>query len=138
MVHGSFEDIQSEFSPMLVIHVVLGVLVVPSCLNPCLRLNCQYHPAEADGEASYIKQTGEAEGQKIEAIGMANAEAYKAQVEALGQTQTAIVNAIKSLAEKNIKIMPDILVTGSAGGSTEGLVATVLGLLTKKEQKGRS
>ena len=100
--------------------------------------NAEARKAEADGEASYIKQTGEAEGQKIEAIGMANAEAYKAQVEALGQTQTAIVNAIKSLAEKNIKIMPDILVTGSAGGSTEGLVATVLGLLTKKEQKGRS
>ncbi len=100
--------------------------------------NAEARKAEADGEASYIKQTGEAEGQKIEAIGMANAEAYKAQVEALGQTQTAIVNAIKSLAEKNIKIVPDILVTGSTGGSAEGLVATVLGLLTKKEQKGQS
>lgn len=98
--------------------------------------NAQARMAEAEGEATFIKQTGEAEGLKIKAIGMANAEAYKVQVLALGQNQTAVVNAIKALAEKNIKIMPDILVTGGNGTSADGLIASVLGLLTKKEQKG--
>lgn len=97
--------------------------------------NAQARMAEAEGEATFIKQTGEAEGLKIKAIGMANAEAYKVQVLALGQNQTAVVNAIKALAEKNIKIMPDILVTGGNGTSADGLMASVLGLLAKKEQK---
>jgi hypothetical protein len=87
--------------------------------------NAAARKAEADGEASYIKQTGEAEGLKIKAIGMANAEAYKAQVNALGQVPTAIVNAVKALAEQKIKIMPDILVAGG-GNSIEGLAATLM------------
>jgi len=44
--------IHSEFSIILVIQVVLGVLVVPSCLYPCIRLNCQYQPADASVASS--------------------------------------------------------------------------------------
>ena len=44
---GSLAVCQSRFSLIVVIQVVLGVRVVPSCLYPCLRLNCQYQPAEA-------------------------------------------------------------------------------------------
>jgi hypothetical protein len=87
--------------------------------------NADARKAEADGEASYIRQTGEAEGLKLKAIGMANAEAYKAQVNALGQTQTAIINAVKALAEQKIKVVPDILVAGG-GSSIEGLAATLM------------
>jgi uncharacterized membrane protein YqiK len=99
--------------------------------------NADARKAEANGEAAYIKQTGEAEGQKIKAIGMANAEAYKAQVNALGQTPTAIVNAIKALAEQKIKVMPDILVTG-AGSSIEGLAATLMKYFTAGQPGGFS
>lgn len=81
--------------------------------------------AEADGEAYYTSETGKAEGQKRRAIGMADADAYKAQVDALGQTPTAMVNIAKSLAEHNIKVVPDILVTGGSG-SFEGLAATIM------------
>jgi len=84
--------------------------------------------AEADGEATYIEKTGAAHGAKIRAVGLARAEGYEAQVRALGQIPTALVNAINALSEGNMKIMPDVLVTGGNGGSgsLEGLAATLI------------
>lgn len=84
--------------------------------------------AEAEGEATYIEKTGAAHGAKIRAVGLARAEGYEAQVSALGQIPTALVNAINALSEGNMKIMPDVLVTGGNGGfgSLEGLAATLI------------
>ena len=66
--------------------------------------NASARQAEGRGEAAYIEQTGKAQGAQVEAVGMARAKAYKAQVEALGKTQTAVVNVATALAEKNINI----------------------------------
>jgi len=88
----------------------------------------QARKAEADGEATYIRETGMAKGAEVEAVGLARAKAYREQVQALGQTPTAVVNAINALAEKNVKIVPDILVAGG-GGSVEGLAATLMSYL---------
>ena len=88
----------------------------------------QARKAEADGEATYIRETGIARGAEVEAVGLARAKAYREQVQALGQTPTAVVNAINALAEKNVKIVPDILVAGG-GGSVEGLAATLMSYL---------
>jgi hypothetical protein len=84
--------------------------------------------AEADGESFYIEKTGTAHGAKIRAVGLARAEGYEAQVRALGQIPTAVVNAINALSEGNMKIIPDVLVTsGNNGvGSLEGLAATLM------------
>ena len=84
--------------------------------------------AQADGEATYIRQTGTAMGAEVEAVGLARAKAYEAQVKALGQSSTTLVNAINALAEKQVKIMPDILVAGG-GGSMDGLAASLMGWL---------
>jgi len=88
---------------------------------------------EGQGEASFLTDVGNAKGVEVRAIGMANAEAYERQVQALGPQATAIVNAIKALADKGIKVMPDILVIGGekGGGTSEGLIAAVLGNLMK-------
>jgi regulator of protease activity HflC (stomatin/prohibitin superfamily) len=84
--------------------------------------------AEADGESFYIEKTGTAHGAKVRAVGLARAEGYEAQVRALGQIPTAVVNAINALSEGNMKIIPDVLVTsGSNGlGSIEGLAAALM------------
>lgn len=87
--------------------------------------NAKAQEAEGRGEASYVEQTGKAQGAQVEAVGMARAKAFKAQVEALGQTQTAVVNVVTALAEKNIKIVPEVLVAGG-GNSIEGLAATLM------------
>jgi regulator of protease activity HflC (stomatin/prohibitin superfamily) len=88
----------------------------------------QARKAEADGEATYIRETGMAKGAEVEAVGLARAKAYREQVQALGQTPTAVVNAINALAEKNVKIVPDILVAGG-GGSLDGLAGTLMSYL---------
>ncbi len=62
--------------------------------------------------------------------GLARAKAYEQQVKALGQTPTAIVNAITALADKQIKVVPEILVAGG-GGSLDGLAGTLMGWLHK-------
>lgn len=87
--------------------------------------------AEAGGEAEFIRQTGTAKGAEVEAIGLARARGYRAQVEALGSNATAIVNVVTALAEGKAKFMPDVLVAGGANGNSalEGLAATAMRFL---------
>ncbi|MHB8896216.1 MAG: SPFH domain-containing protein [Candidatus Geothermincolia bacterium] len=90
--------------------------------------------AEADGDATYIRETGKARGAEVEAVGMARAKAYQAQVLALGQNPTALVNAVDSLSKSGQKFVPNILVVGS-GGTLEGLAAQVMGLVESQGPK---
>ena len=95
--------------------------------------NAKARKAEADGEAAYVSQTGTAKGAEVRAVGMARAEAFKAQVDALGQQNTALVNAITSIAEKGAKFMPDILVLG--GSSLDGATAALTEFLQARVGK---
>lgn len=90
--------------------------------------NANARIARADGEATYIRETGKAKGAEVEAVGLARAKSFQAQVQALGQNPTALVNAVTVLAERNAKFMPEILVMGGAGGggSLDGLAATLM------------
>ena len=89
---------------------------------------------EAQGEAAYIEQTGTARGAEVRAVGLANAEAYQKQVEALGKGPTALVNAIKALAVGNSAFVPKILVVG--GGSNQGVLESLAALLMDKLDTG--
>ena len=93
--------------------------------------NANARKAEADGEATYIAETGRARGAEVEAVGLARAKAYREQVLALGQTPTALVNAIDSLSRSGQKFVPNILVTGG-GGAIDGLAAQLMGLIETK------
>jgi hypothetical protein len=85
---------------------------------------------EAQGEATYIEKTGAAKGAEVRAVGLANAEAYQKQVEALGKGPTAFVNAIKALAAGNAAFVPRILVVG--GGNTQGVLESLGSMLMDK------
>lgn len=76
--------------------------------------------ARAETEAAIIRESGLARGQEVEAIGMARAKSFAEQVAALGRSETALINAIASLSEHNVKIMPEILVAGGSGGGLLG------------------
>ncbi len=89
---------------------------------------------EAQGEAAFIQQTGAAKGAEVRAVGLANAEAYERQVEALGKGPTALVNAIKALAAGNAAFMPKILVVGS--GSSQGVLESLGTMLMDKLDTG--
>ena len=95
--------------------------------------------AEARGEAAYVRTTGRAEADRTEAVGVAEARAaealglakaagYDAQREAIGGSATALVAIAGAIAEGGIDIMPDVLVTGGAGGALDGLAATLVNL----------
>ena len=87
--------------------------------------------ADADGEATYIRETGTAKGAEVEAVGMARAKGYEAQVAALGQVPTALVNSVSALAEERVSIVPEILVAGGNGsGPIDGLASTLMKYLT--------
>lgn len=90
--------------------------------------NADARIAEATGEAEFIRQTGTAKGAEVEAVGLARARGYRAQVEALGSNATAIVNVVGALAEGKAKFVPDVLVAGggNGGGAFEGLAATAM------------
>ncbi|MBN2162604.1 MAG: SPFH domain-containing protein [Pontiellaceae bacterium] len=87
--------------------------------------NAQARKAEADGEAEYIEKTGAAHGARERAVGMARADSFKAQVDALGMEQTALVNIANALAGSVNRFVPEVFVGG--GGSFDGLAA----MLTK-------
>jgi hypothetical protein len=86
--------------------------------------------AEADGEATFIRETGAAKSAEVEAVGMARAKAYRAQVDALGRVPTAVVNMATVLSERNMKIVPEVLVAGGNGGALDGLAATLMRYLS--------
>ena len=93
---------------------------------------------EARGEAEFIRQTGTAKGAEVEAVGLARARGYEAQVRALGSNATALVNVITALADGSMKFVPDILVTGGSngGGPLDGLAATAMRYLGGNGGKG--
>ena len=80
---------------------------------------------QADGEATYIAETGRAKSAEVEAVGLARAKGFEAQVRALGQGPTAIINVATVLAERNVKIVPEILALGG-GGTLDGVGATLM------------
>jgi SPFH domain / Band 7 family len=90
--------------------------------------NANARTEEARGEAEYIRQTGTAKGAEVEAVGLARARGYEAQVRALGSNATALVNVITALADGSSKFVPDILVTSGSngGGALDGLAATAM------------
>jgi uncharacterized membrane protein YqiK len=83
---------------------------------------------QAEGEAAAIslRAAGEAEGTRI--MGEAKAAAYRSGVEALGPESYAMIQLIQIIAEKNLRIVPDVLVSGSQGSA--GLLDSLLATLT--------
>jgi hypothetical protein len=82
---------------------------------------------EAQGEATFIEQTGTAQGAQVRSVGLARAEAYQRQVAALGPNATALVNALEALSKSNVPFMPNTLVMGGAdGGGTVGVLALLM------------
>lgn len=83
---------------------------------------------QANGEATFISKTGEAQGAQVKAIALARAEGYREQVSALGQAATSVVNVATALAESKNRFVPEVLVAGGGGaeGSIAGLAASLI------------
>jgi uncharacterized membrane protein YqiK len=100
------------------------------------RNQAQAREAAAGGDAAYVRLTGTAEADRIEARGIAEAKAaealglaraagFDAQRQAIGEGPTALVAVVGALADGQLDVMPDVLVTGG-GSSLDGLAATLV------------
>jgi uncharacterized membrane protein YqiK len=103
--------------------------------------------AAAGGEAAYVRLTGQAEADRTQALGLAEARAaealglaraagYEAQREAIGEMATALVAVAGAVAEGQIDIMPEVLVTGGGGNAFDGLAGTLMNVLRKGNGDG--
>lgn len=81
----------------------------------------------AKANAEQISLMGNAEAEKILAIGKSNAESYKLSVEAMGDENFTQLKIMESIANQNVKIMPDVLIGGS-GDAASGGISGLLGL----------
>jgi uncharacterized membrane protein YqiK len=91
----------------------------------------------AEGEALAKRRIGEAESEvvairgrndaeAIRATGQAKADAYKLGVDAMGANYS-MLQIFSVLAERGIRLTPDVLVAGEKGGSAaEGMLAMLL------------
>lgn len=86
----------------------------------------------AEAEASQIKLTGAAEAEKIEAIGRSTAEAYKLQVEAMGNDNFAKFKITEEIGKNGIKIIPEVLISGGSDGAN-GPISGLLGMELLKQ-----
>ncbi len=94
--------------------------------------------ARAEGEASVITVTGAAEATRTrdlgtaeadaeQALGLARAKGFDAQRQAIGSDQTALVAALREVGNGQVKIVPDIQVSGDGGGGViSGLGALLM------------
>ena len=94
---------------------------------------------QATADAMVITAVGNAEAGRTKAIGTAEAEVTKAKIDSMEAGNFAAVQIAKALAEHNIKLVPEILVTGGSVGCNNGggtLVDVLLANMVK-EQLGR-
>jgi hypothetical protein len=93
--------------------------------------------ARADGEAYRLTQVGEASAVQTRAEGLAVAAGLEAQQLAVGKDQTALINAVKALANGTQRFMPEnlALTIGEAGSgiNINGLIPLLMRFLQKSE-----
>ena len=87
----------------------------------------------AKGESEQLRLKGVGEANAIQAIGEAKATAYKAGVEAMGQDNYTNVQLMNVIAEHNIRITPDVTVSGSDSGGGNIGTALLAKLITDKK-----
>jgi uncharacterized membrane protein YqiK len=89
---------------------------------------------QATGEAEAVRLHAIGESEAIRATGQAKSEAYRAGVEALGSQGYTVMQLMQIVGERNVRIVPDVAVTGATGGS--GIVDGLLGLMLRNQTNG--
>jgi len=94
----------------------------------------------AEADAQRISQTGLAEAEKIMAIGKSTAEAYELQVKAMGGDNFTKFKITEEIGKGQIKIIPDLIVSGDGGseGSLSGLMGLQLLQMLKDKKDDKS
>jgi uncharacterized membrane protein YqiK len=100
------------------------------------RMQADARANRASGEASEIEQLATAKASEIRQIGEATAYAYEEGVDALGNQAYAALQMMDRVRDGNIKIVPNVSITGS-GGSNTGVMDSLMGLLVEQKIEGQ-
>ena len=103
-------------------------------LKATAQANAKKVTAEAD--AAQIEMVGKAEATKIEAIGKSTAEAYNLQVKAMGSDNFSKFKITEEIGKNNIKIIPEILISGGNGGNGSAIDG-LLGMQLLEQIQGK-
>ncbi|MCE9518136.1 MAG: flotillin family protein, partial [Verrucomicrobia bacterium] len=85
--------------------------------------------SQGEAESITLRATGEADA--IRATGNAKAEAYKVGVDSLGAQNYALLQLMQIIGERNVRVVPDVAVTGAQGGN--GLLDALMALMVKRD-----
>ncbi len=101
------------------------------------RMEADARSNRAAGEASEIQQIATAKASEIRQIGEATAHAYEEGVDALGNQAYAALQMMDRVRDGNIKIVPNVSITGNGGGSNSGVMDSLMGLLVEQKIEGQ-
>lgn len=97
-------------------------------------LHSQSQIKQATGEAESIRLRAQGEAEAIRAKGAAQADAYRAGAEAMGSQGFTAVQLMQIIGDRNVRIIPDITVSGGTGsGGTGGMVEALLGVILRNQ-----
>lgn len=97
-------------------------------------LHSQSQIKQATGEAESIRLRAQGEAEAIRAKGEAQAAAYRAGAEAMGSQGFTAVQLMQIIGDRNVRIIPDITVSGGAGsGGTGSMVEALLGVILRNQ-----
>ena len=105
-----------------------------SAYSPSKTTDSTVKQATGEAEATRLRALGEA--QAIRATGQAKAEAYRVGVESLGAQGYTVMQLMQIVGERNVRIVPDVSVTGATGGN--GLVDGLLGVMLHSQHQAGS
>jgi regulator of protease activity HflC (stomatin/prohibitin superfamily) len=82
----------------------------------------------AQADATVVSTVGDAEASKTRAVGGAEAEVIKLKIASMESGNYAVVQVAEALAKSGMKLVPDIIAGGGAGGGTlvDVLLANVI------------
>jgi len=73
---------------------------------------------KSEGEAASTRLRAAGEADAIRATGQARAEAYRVGVESIGSDSYALIQLFQIIADKNLRVVPDVLVSGANGSAS--------------------
>jgi uncharacterized membrane protein YqiK len=90
---------------------------------------------KAGGEAEAVKLRALGEAEALRQVGFAKAETYNVGVQSLGGANYTLLQLMQMIAEKNVRITPDVLVAGEKGGT---LLDAFIGQMARNKEEAKA
>ncbi len=94
--------------------------------------------ARAEAQGAAVRLTGEGEAASIRAVGSAKAEAYRQGIDAVGAGGYTAMQLATILGENDVKLVPDVAVSGDGAGGAGSLAAAMVARLLVAEKTQES